>query len=60
MSHASSTIKYQHIVIQNIHLGTTKKNGITNTKAKNKPAPPPKKKENHKKNSLLDIAENYM
>lgn len=49
MSHASSTIKYQHIVIQNIHLGTTKKNGITNTKAKNKPAPPPPKKENHKK-----------
>lgn len=44
MSHASSTIKYQHIVIQNIHLGTTKKNGITNTKAKNKPAPPPPKK----------------
>lgn len=52
MSHASSTIKYQHIVIQNIHLGTTKKNGITNTKAKNKPAPPPKKKKKTTKKTV--------
>lgn len=44
MSHASSTIEDQvmHIVIQNIHLRTPKENGITNSKAKRKPAPPKK------------------